>query len=241
MTLLHAMSAADVAALAIFAICWLGYERLLKRLVRGPDTINTHMTIIRAAWMRNMASRDGRLIDSQLLGHAITSATFFASANLIIIAAAAGALFGGDKVIQGVVVAPLVASAPGVLLKAKLALVVIALGRGLLAFVWAIRQMNYCLAAIGAAPPLDADPAEQRDFGDAAGQVLNPALSAFNAGVRGYYFALAAGAWLLGPLAFALASIGAASLLAWRQSASTSAVGVRRLRALIEKRASAES
>ena len=30
-----------------------------------------------------------------------------------------------------------------------LALVVLALARGLLDFIWAIRQMNYCLAAIG--------------------------------------------------------------------------------------------
>ena len=65
--------------------------------------------------------------------------------------------------------------------------------------------------------------------------MLNPALSTFNSGVRGYYFALAAGAWLLGPVAFALITLLAVGLLAWRQFSSRSAVGVRKLRALLEE------
>ncbi|MEI9963442.1 MAG: DUF599 family protein [Caulobacteraceae bacterium] len=190
--------------------------------------------------MRNMAFRENRFLDSQLLGHAINSASYFTSANLIIIAAAAGALFGGETTMRAVTGVPLIAGEPYVVLKAKLALVVVVLGRGLLSFIWSIRQMNYCLAAIGAAPAPTADPAMLDAYGDAAALVLNPALSSFNAGVRGYYFALAAGAWLLGPYAFALVTVGAIGLLAMRQAGSRSALGVRRLRAIIEGEASAE-
>ena len=64
--------------------------------------------------------------------------------------------------------------------------------------------------------------------------VLNPALSSFNNGVRGYYFALAGTAWLLGPWAMIAAVAGAVLLLFWRQSGSSSARGVRRLRGLVE-------
>ena len=241
MTLFQAIAPADIAAFALFALCWLGYEPLLKRLTRRAQTINTDLTVIRTAWMRNMAGREGRFLDSQLLGHAISSASFFTSSNLIIIAAAAGALFGGDAFLRGVKGVPLVASAPHLVLEAKLALVVVVLGRGLLAFIWSIRQMNYCIVAIGAAPGPGTDPAVVKAYGEAAAEVLNPALSSFNSGVRGYYFALAAGAWLLGPLPFALGAIGAITLLAWRQSQSRSSAGVRRLRAILEAEEAGEA
>ncbi len=64
--------------------------------------------------------------------------------------------------------------------------------------------------------------------------MLNPALTSFNNGVRGYYFALAAAAWLLGPWAMIAAVAGAVLLLFWRQSGSSSSRGVQRLRTLLE-------
>lgn len=40
----------DVLAAAVFAVFWLGYEPLLRRLGEGR-LINTDMTVIRRAWM----------------------------------------------------------------------------------------------------------------------------------------------------------------------------------------------
>jgi uncharacterized membrane protein len=116
----------------------------------------------------------------------------------------------------------------------KLGLVLLTLARGLLDFIWALRQMNYCLAAIGATP-MWAPPSVLAEYAEAAGGILNPALSAFNAGVRGYYFALAAAAWLLGPYAFLAASIGALVLLVWRQRRSRASVAVRKVRQILER------
>jgi len=53
--------------------------------------------------------------------------------------------------------------------------------------------------------------------------------------VRNYYFALAAAAWLLGPVPLVLATIGATSLLVWRQSVSPAARAVHQLRVLLER------
>ena len=52
------MSALNIAALALFAICWLFYQPLLKLLSRGGGAINTDMAVIRRAWMRT--GRDAR-------------------------------------------------------------------------------------------------------------------------------------------------------------------------------------
>lgn len=228
------MQLLDIIVLAVFAACWLFYERLLKSLGEGGGVLNTDMTVIRRRWMQEMAVREVALLDGQLLGHAINSASFFASSNLILIAAAAGVLFGGDNAWKSVEGLAVLAKTTPLMFQVKLGLVLVALARGLLDFIWAIRQMNYCLAAIGAAP-MWAPPAVLAEYAEAAGGILNPALSAFNAGVRAYYFALAAAVWLLGPVPFLAATLGAMTLLLWRQRRSRASIAVRKVRQILER------
>lgn len=223
------MTPIDWIALAVFAVCWLCYEPVLHGISRRTGSISRDMVRIRQAWMRAMVKRDIRLVDSQLMGHAINSASFFASANLILIAAVAGALFGGSSMLPDV--SGLGIQATPERLEMKLALVTACLARGLLDFIWSIRQQNYCLALMGAVPD---DEAAGPAFADAATAVLNPALTAFSRGVRGYYFALAAAAWLYGPLALGVATLVATALLIWRQASSPAAAGIRQVRALLD-------
>jgi uncharacterized membrane protein len=229
-----AMPIIDLAALGFFLFCWLFYEPMLKRLGKEKNVINTDMTVIRRRWMAEMAVREIALLDGQLLGHAINSASFFASSNLILIAAAAGVLFGGDNALKSIEGLAVLAPASALVFQIKMGVVLIALARGLLDFIWAIRQMNYCLAAIGATP-MWSPRAVLEEYAEATGAILNPALSAFNAGVRGYYFALAAAAWLLGPIAFAVATGGAMVLLLWRQRRSPASAAVRKVRQILER------
>jgi uncharacterized membrane protein len=184
----------DTLALALFAICWLAYEPLLRALSRGGQVINTDLTTVRQAWMRNMAGRENKFMDGQLLSQSLNSASFFASSNLILIAATAGALFGGESTFRSASSLMVLKTSSRMLFEGQLALVIVTLARGLLDFIWSIRQMNYCLAAFGAAP-VEADARLQREYGDRTTELLNPALRAFSNGVRGYYFALAAAAW----------------------------------------------
>ena len=226
-------------AVGWFLIAWLGYSPLVRALWPRGGAINTDMEIIRARWMGTMAHRrEQRLLDGQLMGHALSSASFFASSNLILIAAAAGVLFGGDASYHKILQAPGLQHAPRILFDAKIVLVTAALVRGLLDFIWSIRQMNYALAVIGAAPD-HAQPHWYDRYAAAAARMLNPAFSSSNSGVRGYYFALAAAAWLMGPAALAAATTAVVAILIWRQHLSGSALGVREARALLEERAPA--
>ena len=229
------MTIPDGLALALFVLCWLAYGPLLALLARRSGSLNDDMLVVRRAWMMAMTHREVRIVDSQLMGHTINSAGFFASTNLLLIAAVAGILFGGDQALQGFASVG-AEDVPIRLLEAKLALVLVCLARGLLDFIWSIRQMNYALALIGAAPELHTE-ADRVALGEAAGSLLNPALSAFSQGVRGYYFALAASAWLLGPAAFLAATLGAMGLLVWRQRSSATARGIGALRGILEARA----
>lgn len=224
------MTFLDGAALALFFVCWLGYGPLLGLIGRKSGSLNDDMLHVRRIWMQAMTRREMRLVDSQLMGHSINSASFFASTNLLLIAAVAGILFGGESRLQGFAAVG-AEDVPLRMLEGKLALVLICLARGFLDFIWALRQLNYTLALIGAAPE---DERENAAFGEAAANLINPALSSFSQGVRGYYFALAAAAWLFGPLWLAAGVFSAFALLLWRQEASPAARAIRAARRLLE-------
>lgn len=227
------MTLFDWLALALFMLCWLGYGPLLGVLARRSGTLNDDMLVVRRVWMTAMTHREVRLVDSQLMGHTINSGGFFASTNLLLIAAVASVLFGGEQALQGFASVG-AEEVPARLLVAKLALVLVCLARGLLDFIWSIRQLNYALALIGAAPEVHSE-ADRTALGVAAADLLNPALSAFSQGVRGYYFALAAAAWLFGPGWLALGVTAAFCLLVWRQAGSPAARAIRNARRLLER------
>lgn len=233
------MSPFDVVALAVLLICWMFYERLLPYLVGKRGALNVHMVQIRKLWMWQIANRPVRIADGQFVGHTLNSAAFFGSANLIVMAAVFGVMFGGESAYLSVAGLKFTQMGTHWLFEVKLMLVIATLSRGVLDFIWSIRQLNYCLAAIGAMPD-HPSPEQRRAWGEAVGTLINPAMSTFSRGVRGYYFSLAAAAWLFGPTALLLATLGAVSLLVWRQSRSGAADGVRKVWELVEALQDAE-
>lgn len=227
------MSLTDIAAGAIFIACWLVYEPLLERLTGGRGAINIDLRAVREGWLRRMMARENRMMDASLLGHLANSASFFASTNLLVIAAAAGLLFGGEAMLGNLRGVSLSGLEPDWLIQIKIALVVITLTRGLLDFIWAIRQLNFCAALFGAAP----EPSEiehHEDYVRATAQVLSPAFHSFNKGVRTYYFALAAAIWLASPWAMTAAVLLTLTLLLRRQVSSEAAIGLRQARRVLE-------
>lgn len=226
------MTLFDWIALFLFFIAWLGYGPILGLIARRSGSLNDDMLVVRDSWMTAMTHREIRLIDSQLMGHSINSASFFASTNLLLIAAVAGILFGGENALKGFAAVGAEA-VPVKILEAKLALVLICLARGFLDFIWSLRQMNYALALIGAAPEIHSE-TDKVAYGHAVARVLNPALGGFSQGVRGYYFALAAAAWLFGPLWLALGVASSFGLLIYRQEASPAARAIRNARRLLD-------
>ena len=64
---------------------WFFYEPLITAFAkRRNGVLNTDMAVLRGAWMTRMVGRESRLLDSQILGHALNSASFFASSNLLL-------------------------------------------------------------------------------------------------------------------------------------------------------------
>jgi len=223
----------DALALFLFGLCWLGYEPFLKVISKKSGLITKDLSIVRFAWMKEMTIRGMKLFDSNLMAHAVNSATSLSSANLLLIAAIAGVLFSSHLPIKSVEALGFDVSTP-LLFQLKLALIVVCLTRGLLNFIWSLRQMNYCAAAMGSLPEYMDEPTAAK-FTTAMSNIIEPAMSNFSQGVRGYYFSIAAAAWLFGPISLIVASAGAIALLGWRQSRSQAAKGLRQLRELLEE------
>lgn len=227
----------DWIAIILFLVTWVGLEPMMALgWPRRTDSLMLDMVRIRRAWMREVLTRDTNFIgDAAILGHTINSASFFGSANLIVIVAMSSALFIQPTAgLQAGIISMFAPIEPLWLFQCKVLLVMATLLRGLSEFIWAVRQINYCLAAIGASPSRD----EAQDIAawtHALSLMINPALRSFSQGVRSYYFTVAAALWFLGPIAFLVAIVGSVGLLVWRHSWSDTAKGVMEVRKLLDE------
>lgn len=228
MSALLSLSGLDAVALAVFVAVWLGYPVFVR--VLGPGAINAGLHDIRVLWMRAMAGRDNRIVDSSLIGHVIHSASFFASTSLLAIGALIGILTGLDRLVPAI--ATLGAATSRDLLEVRILLPLAVLVQGLFQLTWALRQMNYIVALIGATPAR-VDPAIAEALAEETGSVLSSALTTFNAGIRSYYFALVALVWLVSPFALMAGALGLAYVLLHRQGWSGVSARMRRARALV--------
>jgi uncharacterized membrane protein len=202
---------------------------------RGSKNVQTSMEVIRTHWMRQVLTRDANFIgDAAIVGHTLNSASFFASANLLVVMGMGGGLFVTAPPAPNGGPLDLIASGPAWLLQAKLIVVIATLMAGLAHFIWAVRQLNYTLAAIGSSPPRG-QAADIDEWTTALAAIANPAMRSFSAGVRSYYFTFAASLWLLGPWPLIVSSIFSAALLHYRQSRSATALGLSRVRELLEQ------
>lgn len=206
------LSPADLAALALFCVLWLGYGQIVR--LAGPTAINAGLGAVRGCWMRSMVGRDNRIVDSALIGHVMSSASFFASTSLLAVGALLGLLTGLDRLEPALALFGGV-PAPRALLELKVLLPAVVLAHGVFLLTWALRQLNYTVALIGAVP---APPVAGGDaLGDALAGVLSSALTTFNSGIRSYYFALASLTWMAGPLVLVVTTLALMAVLLHRQ------------------------
>jgi uncharacterized membrane protein len=221
----HDLTVPDSVALGLFLLAWLGYGPAAQAL-RPRRSMAIRMFEMRRAWMLSMIGRDNRITDASLIGNVVHSATFFASTTVVALAALLGMLGSLDSTHAAVEGLDFTSKGSRALLEAKVLLLVLIFAYGFLKLSWAVRQLNHCVALIGAAP-LRPDATRRDAFADCAADVLSLAVGSFDAGIRAYYFALAALAWLFGPSAFALATAGIVSMLLWRQFGSAASAAIR--------------
>jgi uncharacterized membrane protein len=127
------------------------------------------------------------------------------------------------------------------LLELKVLLPLAVLVHGLFKLTWALRQLNYTIALVGAMLPGGHTTQVRNELADAIGGVFSSALVTFNDGIRSYYFALAGLSWLAGPVPLAVTGLALMGLLLHRQLLSRVSGQFRTARLLVEAAHAARS
>ncbi len=217
----------DLLAITAFFITWFSYQVLFDGRLRSEHSLNSQMLVLRRRWMLRLLHRDNRIVDSTLVGHTIHSAAFFASTTMLVLAGLIGVLGSADRVYGAISNISVLLGGGQPLFEWKLVLLIGIFIYAFFKFTWALRQFNYFCAVIGSAPDAPEDPAEAHAWALRMAAVLTHAVTELNSGVRAYYFAFAAFAWFIHPLAFIAATLLMVLVLASRQLGSPTVRAVR--------------
>jgi uncharacterized membrane protein len=226
MPLLADLTAMDSVALITFLVIWGTYGALFDGPLRRRNSINAKMIAVREGWMMHLLRRENRIVDATLIGHSIRSATFFASTTILVIAGLVGVLGSAETVhVAATNLSVLLRGSSQALFELKVFLLMAIFVFAFFKFTWAIRQFNYFSAIIGSAPEAKGG-AVDRELAQRMALILNHAVWQLNAGVRAYYFALAALGWFVHPLFFVSLTVLMTAVLVRRQLFSATARGI---------------
>lgn len=232
------LSALDAFAFVWLLVLWSAYNLAVGRLGRRIPTINEHMRVMRYHWMQRFLERDNRIMDSQLLGHTIHSVTFFASTSMLVMAGLIGVFGALDAAYDVVDELSFAVRTSKEFFEMKLLVVVGVFAFGFFKFTWALRQYNYTCAMMGSAPLCPVDEHLRHELAGTMADAITSAISAFNGGLRSYYFALAVLTWFIHPWLFIGATAWVVALLLYRQLGSKFFHTAKRHGILVETRAS---
>ncbi len=217
-----------IAAIGLLAAAWAGYTPLLAAFARG--TLNVQLGVVRTRWIAISLGRENKTFDAVLLGHIVHSVAFFGSATLIVLAALVGTLASVTSVHGVVVELPMIDAMSLELFSLKLAVIFFLLLVSFFSFTYALRKLIYTVALAGGLPEAEIqevpESGARHDMVEATGVVLTEAVKSFNSGIRGYYFAVAALFFFIGPIPCMVATVLIMALLIHRQ------IGTRTARAI---------
>jgi uncharacterized membrane protein len=206
----------DVAAFAWFVLCAIGYTLFADRW-RAAVGLMGATARHRLAWMERMLERENRIVDTTLVATMSNSVSFFAQTSIFILGGLIAVLGAQERVREVIADVPFAAASSATLWEAKIALLIVIFVFAFFKFTWSLRQFNYLVVLIGAAPLHDrvgakeAGPAARR-----AARMSDLAVNHFNVGIRAYYFGLAALAWFVNAWLFMAASAWVVLVL-WRR------------------------
>ncbi len=219
----------DYIALAWFLACWGGYTAFADRPRPGTPNLVEAMHRYRVRWMERMLERELRTADVNILATLIRSNALFASTTIFILAGLMTILAGLDT--ARAVLSELSFAVPATreLWSVKVLTLVLIFVYAFFKFVWSMRQFNFALVLVGAAPMReDLSAPDRPGFSERAARLITRGMNTQNRGLRAYYFGLATLTWLIQPWVFVVVCIWVVLVLYRREFRSVT------LRALTE-------
>ena len=200
------LTTADLIAIAWFFACVFGYSLATRYGPLANTGLVRATNMRRLDWMQNMARRENRMVDVQVIAALSRGNGFFAS-TAILVTGALAALFGVADHVQTILrdfpyLAPMTRAVWEIKVIFLMAIFIYAFFK----FAWAFRLSHYTAIMVGATP-IATEEVEQDclDRAARAAQLAGIAGAHANAGLRAYYFGMAGLGWFIHPVVFVAA------------------------------------
>jgi uncharacterized membrane protein len=210
-----AMTWEDGAALAFFLVSWWFLGWLIDMSPWHKFTLSAAMKAQRREWMRQMAARDVRLVDANIITGLQQATSFFASTALLAVGAGFALLTAADTIIDAFEQSVAHLKIDRAAFYMKTAGLMALYAYAFFKFGWAYRVFNYSAVMLVACPPPGAPDVEEVAQGIADMNIA--AAGQFTHGLRAFFLAIAVLAWFVNPWVFVGATIVIVIALANRQ------------------------
>ncbi|HEX9391783.1 MAG TPA: DUF599 domain-containing protein [Usitatibacteraceae bacterium] len=206
----------DQLALLWFLASWVGYTAFSGWKARHSPSLLSTTDSYRRRWMREMLSREQRMVDASILRNLLSGSNFFASTTMLILGGLIALMSSIGKAVDLVAGLPFTRAQSEHTLELKVLLLVLIFVYAFFKFTWSMRQFNFVSIMVGAAPAHDK--VEEFDrFVERASSVAALAGENNNRGLRAYYFGITALTWFLHPIALVASSAIVVGILYHRE------------------------
>jgi uncharacterized membrane protein len=214
--------ASDIMSVLWFFCVWAGYTLIADSDQMQSKSILGLMNNHRSRWMAEMLRRDPRMVDALILSHLQAGIALFASTSLLAVGGLLALLGAAEKAVATLSALPFVGEMSHFDWEMKVLLLLLISVYAFFKFIWSYRLYSICAVLIGAVPSSAKIDEKAEDQAKQAAEILNLAARHFIRGVRAFYFALAALAWLIHPITFMAATVWVAVVMYRRDFRSRS-------------------
>jgi uncharacterized membrane protein len=214
------LSGNDFAALAFYLLVWTFFALAADGRLFSRVSLTTAMNAQREAWMRTMARRELRMIDTSIMIGLQQGTAFFASSSIFAIGGCFALLGATEQVLSVLSDLPYVGSPSRGLFETKVLGLIVLLAYSFFKFGWSYRLFNYCSILIGAVPVMRDEPTLEAETEAAIVRAAKMNILAgkhFNAGLRGIFFSIGYLGWFVNAGVFALTTLLLLAVLIRRQ------------------------
>lgn len=211
---LPAIPLSDILAFGWFMALWVGYTLFADRadLRHRPAAQVVHDYRVR--WMERMLDRDNRMADVQIVVAHMRSSILFASISILILAGVMTMLGNLGKAREVASNLSFAVEASREMWEIKVIVLMLIFVYAFFKYAWCLRQFNFALVFIGAAPLREeVNASDRKDYPERGARLVDRGINAFNRGLRAYYFGLATLAWFIGPVFLAAAALWVVAVL----------------------------
>lgn len=205
----------DGGALAFFVAAWMFLGWLIDLSPWHRHTLSAAMKFQRREWMRQMAAREVRLVDANIITGLQQATSFFASTALLAVGAGFALLTAADTIIGAFEESFVHLEIDRAAFYVKTAVLMALYAYAFFKFGWAYRLFNYSAVMLAATPEAGKPGAEE-----AAAAVADMNIAAagqFTHGLRAFFLAIAVLAWFIAWYGFVAATLLIVFALANRQ------------------------